>query len=173
MTPPFRKVRILITNRGVEALYGTVGSLYHVLAVEDDVIDARFIERAGIESGLFQSLRVLGSGEEAQVYLRGEEPYADRVQHPMPNLLLLDLKLRQMSGLDFLRWVRQSPVLRRLPVVVLSGLVGATSLNRAYELGIEAYLIKPIGVKELSTTLAGVLVTLENAPPPVSPSSLS
>jgi CheY-like chemotaxis protein len=164
-----KTVRIVITKRPLEALFLSMGSPYHVLAVEDDVIDARFIERAGIESGLFQSLRVLGSGEEAQVYLRGEEPYADRTLHPVPNLLLLDLKLRRMSGLDFLRWVRQSPALRHLPVVVLSGVLGAPSLNRAYELGIEAYLMKPIGVRELSTTLAGVLVTLANSGPPVSP----
>ncbi len=144
-----------------------MGRQFHVLAVEDDVIDARFIERAGIESGLFQSLRVLGSAEEAQVYLRGEEPYADRAAHPFPNLLLLDLKLRGMGGLDFLRWIRQSPALRSMPVVVLTGMVGASSLNRAYELGIEAYLVKPLGVRELSTTLAGVLVTLSNLMPPV------
>ena len=150
-----------------------MGRHYHVLAVEDDVIDARFIERAGIESGLFQSLRVLSSAEEAQVYLRGEPPYADRSVHPFPNLLLLDLKLRGLGGLEFLRWVRQNPFSRGLPVVVLTGMVGASALNRAYELGIEAYLIKPLGVRELSTTLAGVLVSLSNLGPPVSPAGQS
>lgn len=132
----------------------------HVLAVEDDDNDARLLERAGVGSGLFTSFRVLGSAEEAQVYLLGEEPYADRSQHPMPSVVLLDLKLRRMSGLDFLRWIRQSPSLRTLPVVVISGMIGASTLNRAYELGVEAYVIKPISVHELSTTLAGVLTPL-------------
>jgi CheY-like chemotaxis protein len=146
-----------------------VGRTFHALAVEDDAIDARFLERAGLESGLFQSFRVVSSGEEAQVYLRGGEPYADRSFHPVPDLLLLDLKLRGMSGLDLLRWVRQSPEYRRLPVVVLTGVLGAPSLNRAYELGIEAYLIKPMGLRELASMLAGVLVTLTSSGPPLAP----
>jgi CheY-like chemotaxis protein len=137
----------------------------HVLAVEDDDNDARLIERVGVGGGIFQSLRVLGSAEEAQVYLRGEAPYADRSVHPMPSVLLLDLKLRGLSGLDLLRWIRQSPALRSLPVVVITGVIDASMLNRAYELGVQAYLVKPISFRELSTMLAGVLVPLANSNP--------
>ncbi len=107
-----------------------------------------------------QSVRVLRGVEEAQAYLSGMEPFADRARFPMPNLLLLDLKLRRVSGLELLRWIRQSPALRSLSVVVLSGTARETDLNRAYELGIEAYIVKPVGLKEFSTTLTGVLVTL-------------
>lgn len=137
-----------------------VAAPFHVLAVEDDSADAAFIERVGSQSPLAASFRLLRSAEEAQVYLDGDEPYADRSQFPIPNLILLDLRLRRMSGLDFLRWIRQSPAHRSMPVVVLSGTANATDLNRAYELGIDAYIVKPVDLKGLAATLSGVLVTL-------------
>jgi CheY-like chemotaxis protein len=71
-------------------------------------------------------------------YLDGEAPFTDRAQFPVPNLILLDLKLRRMSGLDLLRWIRHNPAFRSMPVVVLSGMADANALNRAYELGIDA-----------------------------------
>ncbi|HVE40936.1 MAG TPA: response regulator [Planctomycetota bacterium] len=137
-----------------------MGTLFHVLAVEDDDADAQFIDRVARQSPLVQSVRVLRGVEEAQAYLSGMEPFADRSRFPMPNLVLLDLKLRRISGLELLRWIRSQPALRSLSVVVLSGTARETDLNRAYELGIEAYVVKPVGLKEFSTTLTGVLVTL-------------
>lgn len=137
-----------------------VASPFHVLAVEDESDDAEFLQRVGSESPLAASFRLLRSAEEAQVYLEGQEPYADRSQFPIPSLVLLDLKLRRMSGLDLLRWIRQSPALRSMPVVVLSGTANATDLNRAYELGIDAYIVKPVDLKGLAATLSGVLFTL-------------
>ena len=143
-----------------------MGTLFHVLAVEDDESDAQFIDRVARQSPLVQTVRVLRGVEEAQAYLSGMEPFADRSRFPMPNLVLLDLKLRRISGLDLLRWIRQQPALRTLSVVVLSGTARESDLNRAYELGIEAYVVKPVGLKEFSSTLAGVLVTLAGASAP-------
>jgi CheY-like chemotaxis protein len=141
-------------------------TLFHVLAVEDDDADAQFIDRVARQSPLVQTVRVLRGVEEAQAYLSGMEPFADRSAFPMPNLLLLDLKLRRVSGLDLLRWIRQHPTLRSLSIVVLSGTARESDLNRAYELGIEAYVVKPVGLKEFSTTLTGVLVTLSGSAAP-------
>jgi CheY-like chemotaxis protein len=137
--------------------------MFHVLAVEDDDADAQFIDRVGRQSPLVQSVRVLRSVEDAQAYLSGRDAYADRSRFPLPNLVLLDLRLRRISGLELLRWIRQHPTFRSLSVVVLSGTARETDLNRAYELGIEAYIVKPVGLKEFSTTLTGVLVTLAGA----------
>ena len=133
---------------------------FHILAVEDDESDALLIERVALQSGLVGSIRVLQTAEESQVYLLGEEPYADREIFPAPDVVLLDLKLRRMSGLDLLRWIRLTPALRGTSVVVLSGTASESNLNRAYELGIEGYLVKPMGFRGLANTLAGVLVTL-------------
>ena len=137
-----------------------MGNPFHVLAVEDDDSDAQFIERAGLQSPLVQSLRVLRDAEETQSYLSGQAPFEDRRLYPMPDLLLLDLKLRGTTGLDLLRWIRHQQGYRSLSVVVLSGTARASDLNRAYELGIEGYIVKPVDFKDLSTTLTGVLVTL-------------
>jgi len=137
-----------------------VAAPFHVLAVEDESSDAEFIQRVGAQSPLAASFRLLRSAEEARIYLDGDEPYADRSQFPVPNLILLDLKLRRMSGLELLRWIRHNPAFRSMPVVVLSGSANATDLNRAYELGIDAYIMKPVDLKGLAATLSGVLVTL-------------
>jgi len=145
------------------ALRPRLGSLFHVLAVEDDDADAQFIDRVARQSPLVESVRVLRNVEEAQAYLSGMEPFADRSRFPLPNLVLLDLRLRRISGLELLRWIRQHPALRSLSVVVLSGTARESDLNRAYELGIEAYIVKPVGLKEFSTTLTGVLVTLASS----------
>jgi len=143
-----------------------LGTLFHVLAVEDDDADAQFIDRVARQSPLVDTVRVLRNVEEAQAYLSGMEPFADRSRYPLPNLVLLDLRLRRISGLELLRWIRQHPALRSLSVVVLSGTARESDLNRAYELGIEAYIVKPVGLKEFSTTLTGVLVTLANPSAP-------
>ena len=145
-----------------------MGTLFHVLAVEDDDADAQFIERVGRQSPLVETIRVLRGAEETQAYLSGMDPFGDRSRFPMPNLLLLDLKLRRVSGLELLRWIRQQPALRSLSVVVLSGTAKESDLNRAYELGIDAYIVKPVGLKEFSSTLTGVLVTLSGAGAPAS-----
>ncbi len=145
-----------------------MGTLFHVLGIEDEDADAQFIERVGRQSPLVQSIRVLRGVEDAKAYLSAMEPFADRQRFPMPNLLLLDLKLRRVSGLELLRWIRQQPAIRLLSVVVLSGTAKESDLNRAYELGIEAYIVKPVGLKEFSSTLTGVLVTLAGAAAPAS-----
>jgi len=141
-------------------------SQFHVLAVEDEDADAKFIERIGGQNPLAATFRVLRSAEEAQRYLSGQDPYADRTLYPLPNLVLLDLKLRGVTGLQLLRWIRQSPGLRSLSVVVLSGTANATDLNRAYELGIDAYIVKPVDLKVFAATLTGVLVSLVGASEP-------
>src|SRR5262245_50018334 len=115
-----------------------MASQFHVLAVEDEDADAKFIDRVGRQNPLAATFRVLRSAEEAQRYLSGQEPFTDRARYPLPNLVLLDLKLRGVTGLQLLRWIRQSASLRSLSVVVLSGSADATDLNRAYELGIDA-----------------------------------
>jgi CheY-like chemotaxis protein len=136
---------------------------FHVLAVEDEDADAKFIERVGGQNPLAATFRVLRSAEDAQRYLSAQEPYSDRTLYPPPNLVLLDLKLRGVTGLQLLRWIRQSPALRSLSVVVLSGTANATDLNRAYELGIDAYIVKPVDLKIFAATLTGVLVSLAGA----------
>lgn len=119
-----------------------------VLLVEDDPNDILLLQRAFGKAQLTAPLQV-NDGEEAIAYLAGQGSYADRAQHPLPQLVLLDLKLPRKSGLDVLRWLRQQPVLQRLPVVVLTSSRESSDVNRAYELGANSYLVKPVRSQDL------------------------
>src|SRR3954467_409184 len=89
-----------------------------ILLVEDDVDDAFFVERALNKAGVQHQLVHLRDGAEAIRYLRGEGDYQDRKENPMPSLILLDLKMPTVSGLEVLSWLQKRPDLAKVPVVV-------------------------------------------------------
>jgi CheY-like chemotaxis protein len=88
----------------------------------------------------------VNDGDEAIRYLEGGGQYADRATHPVPDVILLDLKMRRIGGFEFLAWLRsRSPRQHRLiPVVVMSSSVLQEDVDRAYALGANSYLIKPV-----------------------------
>ena len=120
-----------------------------VLLAEDDPNDVLLVQRAFQKIKITNPLQVTHDGEEAVAYLSGQVPYADRERHPLPVLLLMDLKMPRMSGLEVLRWLRQQPELRRLPVVLLTSSNQSPDINSAYELGANSYLVKPSGFDSL------------------------
>jgi CheY-like chemotaxis protein len=115
-----------------------------VLLVEDEPNDVLLIQRAFKKVGITCPIQVIPDGEQAVLYLSGHEPYSDRERYPLPVLIILDLKLPRRSGLEVLDWLRQQPGLKRLPVVVLTSSGQATDINRAYDLGANSYLVKPV-----------------------------
>jgi len=88
-------------------------------------------------------LMFVKDGQELIHYLAGDDGYADRTAHPMPRLLLLDLKMPKLDGFDVLRWLQQQPELRRLVVTVLSSSDESKDVNLAYDLGANSYVVKP------------------------------
>jgi CheY-like chemotaxis protein len=120
-----------------------------ILLAEDDPNDVLLIERAFQKAGLRSALRVVRDGEEAVEYLSGRERYADREQHPLPFLLLLDLKMPGTDGFEVLRWARGQSELKRLLVVVLTSSNLQADVDRAYELGANSYLVKPVEFQEM------------------------
>lgn len=121
-----------------------------MLVIEDNPDDVLLIQRAFSRAKLATPLRVVENGEQAVAYLTGLGPYADRTVYPQPLLILLDLKLPLMSGLEVLAWRRQqAPQLQRIPVVVLTSSRESSDVNRAYELGANTYLLKPVRFQEL------------------------
>jgi CheY-like chemotaxis protein len=120
-----------------------------ILMVEDEPVDALLMQRAFENARLHHRLHVVGDGEAAVSYLTGEGAYADRESHPLPALVLLDLKLPHMSGLELLAWMRSRSAFKRLPVVVLTSSSESSDVNRAYELGANSYLVKPIAYDAL------------------------
>jgi CheY-like chemotaxis protein len=115
-----------------------------ILLAEDDPNDVTLIQRAFRSSKLINPIEVVGDGDEVVAYLSGEPPYDDRELHPMPVLLLLDLDLPRRSGTEVLEWLRSQGPLARLRVVVLTASKEHADINRAYELGANSYLVKPV-----------------------------
>ncbi len=114
-----------------------------VLCAEDEETDAIILRRAFQKQGLAYPLVVVRDGQEAVDYLSGSGPYRDRLEHPLPALLLLDLKMPRMSGFDVLEWLATRPDLARIPVVVLSSSSSEADLRKARGMGAREYLVKP------------------------------
>ena len=115
-----------------------------ILMVEDDPADARLIQRAFTKAGITANVIRLTNGDDAVAYLDGEPPYDNRVAHPLPNLLLLDIKLPRRNGLEVLQWLRsRTDGLRRMPAVMLTSSKHTVDINRAYDFGVNSYLAKP------------------------------
>jgi CheY-like chemotaxis protein len=140
-----------------------------ILLVEDDPDDVALIQRAFQRAGSTAPMNVVQDGEEAVAYLSGTGEYGDRASHPMPVLVLLDLKLPRRSGLDVLRWLRAEPALRRLPVVVLTSSRESADVGKAYDCGANSYLVKPVSpdqTRQLAHALGLYWLQL-NEPPPM------
>ena len=120
-----------------------------ILVVEDDANDVLLIQRAFDKARILNPVRTVANGDEAVAYLSGEGPFADRETYPFPVLVLLDLKLPRRSGLEVLAWIRSLPGLKRLPIVVLTSSKESIDINRAYDLGANSYLVKPVGFDSL------------------------
>ncbi|HWH61543.1 MAG TPA: response regulator [Terriglobales bacterium] len=118
-------------------------SLPTILLVEDEATDATLLLRGFRKARVLNPIVHLKDGDEALAYLAGVGHYSDRIKHPLPVLILLDLKLPGMSGLQLLQWLRLQKQIRRIPVVVLTIDDRAGTLNAAYDLGANSYLVKP------------------------------
>ena len=118
--------------------------LVPVLLVEDNYSDVLLIQRAFRQANVDPPISIVDNGDEAIAYLSRQGKYADCQQYLFPVLILLDLKLPRRSGLEVLAWIRQQPELRRLLVVVLTSSQENSDLSKAYDLGANSYLVKPI-----------------------------
>src|SRR5512140_3380858 len=114
-----------------------------VLYVEDEATDVLFMRWAFREAGLADSLRSVGDGRDAIAYLAGNGVYADRGQHPLPALILLDLNMPLVSGFEVLEWLLERPDLRGLPVVVFSSSSREDDKVKALARGAREYVQKP------------------------------
>ena len=117
---------------------------FTVLLVEDDLNDIFLVKRAFKLARLITPLQVVTDGEEALHYLRGDGKYADRQAHPLPQLVVMDIKMPRMTGFEVLEWVKHDGTLRRIPIVIVSSSDQPADINRAYELGANAYMVKPM-----------------------------
>jgi CheY-like chemotaxis protein len=148
----FAECKTLVPHSGVPVISSTImtGS---ILLVDDDGEDATLICEAFGKLGLADELRHVKDGEEALKYFQGSEQYAHRELFPLPSLVLLDLRLPRMSGLEVLAWMRKQPALRTVIVVVLTGLQLDSEIQRAYLLGANSVLFKGTSQTQLDAKI--------------------
>ena len=127
-----------------------------ILLVEDDANDISLFERAFGRTGFPHQLQTVQSGDEAIAYLSGVGKYADRQEFPLPTLLLLDIKLPRTDGFEVLAWIRNHPKLAPLRVIMLTGSARTEDVNRAYRLGVNSYISKPVGASGLVEILGAL-----------------
>jgi DNA-binding response OmpR family regulator len=123
-----------------------------ILLMEDDHSHAVLVERVLRKAGLANPLSVAGTAGEAKTLLSAARDDSDT----MPVLVLLDLHVPDGSGLDVLEWIRDQHPLRRLPVVMLSSSTESEDINRAFELGADTYLVKPVAFDALADAVSAL-----------------
>lgn len=120
-----------------------------ILLVEDNEDEVLLLRRALKLAGSTAPMIVVHDGLEAIDYLTLRGPYRDRTQHPLPHVMVVDLKLPRLSGLGLLKWLREQPGLRRLPVVILTSSSEERDVASAYDMGANSYVLKPSGIASL------------------------
>ena len=138
-----------------------------ILLVEDDHKDVELILSALAENRLANEVQVVRDGEEALDYLYRRAQF--RLRHPgNPAVVLLDLKLPKVHGLDVLKQIKSDEKLKSVPVVILTSSTEAPDLEQSYELGVNAYVVKPVEFAQFDTALKqiGLFWAVINEPPP-------
>lgn len=124
-------------------------SCINILHIEDDPNDALLFRHACNTAGVAFELQAVCDGDEAIAYLRGTEQFANRQQHPVPHIILLDLKMPRLSGFEVLTWLRNQTDFRKIPVIILTSSNHESDIQRAYDLGANSYVVKPVGFDAL------------------------
>jgi len=138
-----------------------------ILLVEDDVRDLELTLVALERSELANEVVVVRDGAQALDYLRREGEFAGRPAGN-PAVVMLDLKLPKLDGLEVLKAVRETPELRSLPVVMLTSSHEEGDVVKSYALGVNAYVVKPVEFKAFVSAIAdlGIFWAVLNEPPP-------
>jgi len=138
-----------------------------ILIVEDNPTDAELMVRALRRAKLANPVTVVEDGEEALDYLYGRGRHMGRPNGGTPRVVLLDLKLPKLSGLEVLERVRADERTRRLPVVVVTSSREEPDIQRAYALGVNSYVVKPVEFERFAEAMSqvGLYWLLVNEPP--------
>ncbi len=122
----------------------------NILYADDDPNDVLMFKMALKRATLPYTLATVEDGQQAMEWLTGKGAYADRQQFPLPELLILDLKMPKMNGFEVLEWVRSQTGLKTLPVIILSSSDDPGDVKRAYSLGATTYFVKTATFQEVT-----------------------
>jgi CheY-like chemotaxis protein len=130
----------------------------NILLAEDDPGDIDKVNEAVARDGIPAQFFLVNDGQEVLDYLRGEGEFGEREKFPFPDLIVLNVHMPQMSGLDVLKWLKEHPNCSHVPTVMLSASADEDHIEEAYRLGVNSYLRKPSTVEAMTKvlrTLAG------------------
>ena len=139
-----------------------------ILLVDDNRMDIELALDAFREAHLSNRIEVAGGGRQALDYLLGAGAYADRAAYPLPDLILLDLKMPGIDGFEVLRQVKATPLVKRIPVVILTSSREEGDRAMSYDIGANSYLVKPVSFEGFLTVIRKIedyWLTLNIAPP--------
>jgi CheY-like chemotaxis protein len=149
---------------------GSFDPSLHVLIAEDSQDDAFLLQTAFKNNGVMPPAHILPDGGEVIAYLTGIGIYADRILHPYPGIIILDLKMPRVNGFEVLEWLKQNPSYRVIPSIIWSASADPRDVKHSFCLGANGYLCKPNELGELTTMVEHLLAFWnDNLRPSVEP----
>jgi CheY-like chemotaxis protein len=118
-----------------------------ILLVEDDDGHARLLEKNLRRGGVVNHLARVADGREAVDYVSRKGRYQDAVRYPFPGVVLLDVRMPRLDGFEVLAYLKRDPELMKIPVIMLTSTDNQNEINRAYEMGANGYVVKPVSVE--------------------------
>lgn len=125
-----------------------------IILVEDNPSDADLIKRALNKNNVANKILHLKDGQEVIDYLFGEGQWKGRTTANTPKVILLDLKMPKVSGIEVLKKIKSNEETRSIPVVILTSSKEDPDIKECYKLGVNSYVVKPVGFEEFSSTVA-------------------
>lgn len=139
----------------------------HILLVEDNIDDAELTIRAFQKTNSTNTLIHVKNGEEALNFIFCQGLYAERNMQDVPNLILLDLKMPKVDGIEVLKKIKSDERTKSIPVVMFTSSRESKDIQRCYSLGVNSYIVKPVefdGFVQAISLLNGYWLLLNQAP---------
>lgn len=139
-----------------------------ILLIDDNPMDVELALDAFREAHLTNQIEVAEDGESGLDYLTGQGRYTDRARYPVPDIILLDLKMPRVDGFEVLRRIKVMPKLKRIPVIILTSSREEGDLALSYDVGANSYLVKPVsfsGFVDIVQQIEDYWLTLNVAAP--------
>jgi two-component system, response regulator len=123
------------------------GAPLNILFIEDDPAHAEITMRNFKKNRIANNVTHLSDGQQALDYLFHENEYSDRESAPKPDLILMDLRLPKVDGLEVLQRIKSTDCLRKIPIVILTTSAAEKDISKAYDFNVNSYLVKPLDFK--------------------------
>ena len=131
----------------------TAETCVDLLLVDDNPIDVAFFRRAVRKTGLDIQVRTVTAGQSAIDYLEAKGEYSDRYLYPLPDVVVLDLRMPEFNGFDFLAWRKASTLFSAIPVIIFTGSRDEEDIERVLELGANRHIVKPQALQNWETVV--------------------